>query len=257
MLSIEAQDFVIDPTAGSGGFLLEALLQTWHSIDDNYAGQPQRERLKLDFAAAHVYGIELHSTLARICKINLLLHHDGHTNIEGDRSCLDSEFDLPRLNPPRERFSVVVGNPPFGDTVEAGSEDHLGSNDLDNFEVAAGRDQVDSEHVVMERAIALLEPGGRLAFVVPDGMLNNQGVQSNCPQMRQFLARNGRILAVVSLPDYAFPSREHKTRRQSSFFRSSRARNVGRLSARSKALKGCMRRGSEKMERSNPFHHPT
>lgn len=204
ILDIGPRDFVIDPTAGSGGFLLEALLQTWHNIDEQYAGQPQRERLKLDFAAAHVYGIELHSTLARICKINLLLHHDGHTNIEGDRSCLDAEFSLPRLNPPESRFSIVVGNPPFGDSVEAGSEDHLGSNDLESFEIAAGRSKVDSEHVITERAIRLLEPGGRLGFVIPDGMLNNQGMQSNCPQVRHLLARSGRILAVVSLPDYAF-----------------------------------------------------
>lgn len=204
MLGIGPRDFVIDPTAGSGGFLLEALLQTWHRIDDEHAGQPQRERLKLDFAAAHVYGIELHSTLARICKINLLLHHDGHTNIEGDRSCLDSEFGLPRLNPPEARFTVVVGNPPFGDSVEAGSEDHLGGSELESFAIAAGRGNVDSEHIITERAIRLLEPGGRLGFVIPDGMLNNQGFQSNCPQMRQLLAKSGRILAVVSLPDFAF-----------------------------------------------------
>ncbi len=204
MLDIGPRDFVIDPTAGSGGFLLEALLQTWHRIDREYAGQPQRERLKLDFAAARVYGIELHNILARICKINLLLHHDGHTNIEGDRSALDLEFDLPRLNPPRERFSVVVGNPPFGDSVEAGDEDHLGSNELEAFTIATDRTRVDSEHVILERAIDLLENGGRLGFVVPDGMLNNQGLQSNCPQVRQLIAKSGRILAVVSLPDYAF-----------------------------------------------------
>ncbi len=204
MVNIGPRDFVIDPTAGSGGFLLEALLQTWHNIDDQYAGQPQRDRLKMDFAASHVYGVELHSTLARICKINLLLHHDGHTNIEGDRSCLDAEFSLPRLNPPESKFTVVVGNPPFGDSVETGSEDHLGSNDLEAFEIAIGRGKVDSEHIITERAIKLLEPGGRLAFVIPDGMLNNQGFQSNCPQVRQLLARTGRILAVVSLPDYAF-----------------------------------------------------
>lgn len=204
MLEIGPRDFVIDPTAGSGGFLLEALLQTWHRIETDFAGQPQRERLKLDFAAAHVYGIELHSTLARICKINLLLHHDGHTNVEGDRTCLDSEFSLPRLNPPRDRFSVVVGNPPFGDSVEEGSEDHLGSNDLHSFQIATNRTKVDSEHVILERAIALLENGGRLGFVIPDGMLNNQGFQSNCPQVRQLLARTGLILAVISLPDYAF-----------------------------------------------------
>lgn len=131
-------DFVIDPTAGSGGFLLESLLQVWHQIDRDFGGQGQRARLKIDFALQRVFGIEIHDTLARICKINLLLHHDGHTNIEGSRSCLDSTFSLPRLNPIAERFSLVVGNPPFGDEVKEGDEDKLGENHLASFEVAAG-----------------------------------------------------------------------------------------------------------------------
>jgi type I restriction enzyme M protein len=197
-------DFVMDPTAGSGGFLLEALLQVWHGIDRQFSGQYQQDRLKIDFALHRVFGIEIHRVLARICKINLLLHHDGHTNIEGDRSCLDSVFSLPRLAPPFERFSIVVGNPPFGDEVKDGDEDKLGQNTLSNFDVASGRTKVDSEHVVLERAIQMLEPGGKLGLVVPDGLLNNQGAQSNCPQVRSFIAKNGRILAVVSLPDYAF-----------------------------------------------------
>ncbi|MEA3224488.1 MAG: N-6 DNA methylase, partial [Planctomycetota bacterium] len=198
------EDLVMDPTAGSGGFLLEALLQVWHRIDREFSGQPQQERLKIDFALHRVFGIEIHEILARICKINLLLHHDGHTNIEGNRSCLDSVFSLPRLDPPTERFSIVVGNPPFGDEVKEGDEDKLGQNRLAAFQVATGRTKVDSEHVVLERAIEMLEPGGKLGMVVPDGLLNNQGAQSNCPQVRSFLARSGRILAVVSLPDYAF-----------------------------------------------------
>lgn len=206
MLDVNLQDYVIDPAVGSGGFLLESLLQTWHAVDRQFKGQPQNEidRLKIDFALQHVYGIEIHETLARICKINLLLHHDGHTNIEANRSCLDSVFENPRLNPPQEKFSVVVGNPPFGDDIEEGDEDKLGANRLENFQVAVGRRKVDSEHVILERSIQLLEPGGRLGLVVPDGLLNNQGEQSNCPNTRRFLARSGRIEAIVSLPDYAF-----------------------------------------------------
>ena len=89
-LDVTQDDYVLDPTAGSGGFLLEALLQVWHYVDSNFRGQPDAaiQRLKIDFALTHVYGIEIHEILGRICKINLLLHHDGHTNIESDRSCL-------------------------------------------------------------------------------------------------------------------------------------------------------------------------
>ncbi|MFL6244580.1 MAG: N-6 DNA methylase [Thermoanaerobaculia bacterium] len=203
MLDLGKDDFIIDPTAGSGGFLLEALLQVRHNIE---ATLPKRqiERAQIDFALQHVYGIEIHETLARICKINLLLHHDGHTNIEADRSCLDSTFDLPRLNPPREKFTVVVGNPPFGDSVEEGDEDHLGSNHLDAFSVAEGRDKVPSEHIILERTLDLLQEGGRLGLILPDGLFNNQGEASNCPRVRRLLTRSGFIRAIVSLPDYAF-----------------------------------------------------
>lgn len=206
MLEVDQDDYVLDPTAGSGGFLLEALLQTWHRIDREFTGQPPEgiQRRKIDFALHNVFGIEVHETLARICKINLLLHHDGHTNIEANRSCLDSVFTNPRLNPPSERFSLIVGNPPFGDDVEEGDEDKLGSNLLENFHVAEGRAKVDSEQVIVERSISLLEPGGRFGLVVPDGLLNNQGEQSNCPRTRRLLATSGRIEAIVSLPDYAF-----------------------------------------------------
>jgi type I restriction enzyme M protein len=204
MLDITHEDFVIDPTAGSGGFLLEALLQVWHKITHMFAGQTQQERLRIDFALQHVYGIEIHDTLARICKINLLLHHDGHTNIEGDRSALDATFTLPRLKMFSEQFSVVIGNPPFGDSVTEGDIDKLGNNQLDNFVLAKDRSKIDSEQAILERAIQMLEPGGRLGFVIPDGLLNNQGEPSNCPRTRAFLARSGRVFAVISLPDYAF-----------------------------------------------------
>ncbi|MDX1807896.1 MAG: N-6 DNA methylase [Sulfurospirillaceae bacterium] len=204
MLDIKHTDYVIDPTAGSGGFLLEVLLQVWHSLDKDYAGRSELDRYKNDFALHKVFGIEIHEILARICKINLLLHHDGHTNIEGDRSCLDTRFNLARLSPYQERFTRVVGNPPFGDEVVDGDDDLLGGNTLHNFDIAEGRSSVPSEHAIMERAVDLLEPNGKFGLILPDGVFNNHGELSNCPATRRYLAKNGKIEAIVSLPDYAF-----------------------------------------------------
>ncbi|MBG53565.1 MAG: hypothetical protein CML99_14265 [Rhodobiaceae bacterium] len=206
MLGIGETDYVIDPTAGSGGFLLEALLQVWHKIDREYEGQSENEinRAKMDFSRTNVFGIEIHDILGRICKINLLLHHDGHTNIEADRSCLDVVFAHPRLNPPKDKFTKLFGNPPFGDEVQAGDDDHLGANTLESFKVADNRTKVASEHVILERSVDFLEPGGELGLILPDGLFNNQGEQSNCPSVRRYLAKNGLIEAIVSLPDYAF-----------------------------------------------------
>lgn len=183
---------------------MEVLLQVWNKLDRDYAGRRELERIKTDFALNQVYGIEIHDILARICKINLLLHHDGHTNIEGDKSCLDTEFTKERLKLGKENFNVVVGNPPFGDTIKEGDEDQLGKSSLEDFEVSAGRSQIPSEHIIVEKSIKMLKDDGLLGLVLPDGVFNNQGELSNCPLLRNYLVKQGRVLAVVSLPDYAF-----------------------------------------------------
>ncbi len=221
MMDVSEADYCLDPTAGSGGFLLEVLLQVWHRIDAQYAGQPDVERTKLDFALHKVFGIEIHDVLARICKINLVLHHDGHTNVEGDRSCLDTVFSRPRRNPPEGKFTKIFGNPPFGDDVRAGDDDHLGENHLENFDIAEGRESVASEHVITERCIDLLDPvdDSRFGLILPDGMFNNQGELSNCPRMRRMLARRGAIEAIVSLPDYAFRKSGAQNKTSVLFFR--------------------------------------
>ena len=221
LLDITHEDSVLDPTSGSGGFLLECLLQVWHRIDSAFAGQPcdQIQRVKYDFAATQVYGVEVHEILARICKINLLLHHDGHTNIEANRSVLDTVFTLPRLNPPQSQFSVIIGNPPFGTGVAEGDDEQLGQNRLESFHVAAGMRKIDSEQIIIERSIDLLEPGGRFGLIVPDGLLNNQGGRSNCLRTRSFIASHGRITAIVSLPDHAFRKSGAQNKTSILFFR--------------------------------------
>jgi type I restriction enzyme M protein len=198
------QEFILDPTCGSGGFLLESLMQVWHYIDRNYGGQPDLERRKYDFAHQNVFGIEIHEILGRVCQTNLVLHKDGHTNIEVDRSCLDSVFTNLQLRPDSTVFTIVVGNPPFGDTVESDDTDHLGSNRLDAFEIASGRSQVKSEFAIIERALNFLRPNGRLGMIIPDGLLNNAGENSLCPEFRRYILRTCQILAIVSLPDHAF-----------------------------------------------------
>jgi len=198
------RDFCLDPTVGSGGFLLEILLYVWHQIAKNYAGQSDTGRREYDFAHQNLYGIEIHDILARVCKTNLLLHKDGHTNIESDRSCLDSDFDNPRIKPVGNLFTLLIGNPPFGDKVKEDDTDVLGKNHLAAFEMGKNRKQVKSELIVLERAFEFLRSGGRLAMVVPDGILNNPGEASQCPAFRRYLLRTARIDGIVSLPDYTF-----------------------------------------------------
>jgi type I restriction enzyme M protein len=202
MAEPDGQDFVIDPTCGSGGFLLEALMQVWRYIDTNFAGQTDVERQKYDFAHENLFGIEANDILGRVCQTNLLLHKDGHINIETNRSCLDVSFGNPQIRPDGTLFTLVLGNPPFGSDVEEGDDDDLGSNTLEAFELGRGRQKIKSELVILDRSFQFLRPGGRLAMVIPDGLLNNAGGESRV--FRRYLMHTARIDAVVSLPDHAF-----------------------------------------------------
>lgn len=217
MLDPKNSDHIIDITCGSGGFLLEALMQVWAKIAHEYQGRGNLiEKNRIDFAQNNIYGIEIHRTLAQICRINLLIHHDGHCNIEGDRSCLDREFVSKRLAEGM-KFELVVGNPPFGDSVKEGDRDQLGANSLSSFELAKACKEIPSEHIIIEQAVNMLCAGGRFALVVPDGVLNNQS--AGCAKVRRFLGSRGFVEAVVSLPDYAFRTSGAQNKTSILFFR--------------------------------------
>ena len=153
---------------------------------------------------------------------DLVVIDESHNfrNKRSPRQGGETRYDrLMRRIVPRGRFHRVVGNPPFGDEVPEGDEDHLGSNTLSSFSVAETRDSVASEHVILERSIRFLEAGGRLGLVLPDGLLNNQGEISNCPHVRRYLAETGFIEAIVSLTDHAFRKSGAQNKTSILFFR--------------------------------------
>src|ERR1700730_12080076 len=60
--------------------------------------------------------------------------------------------------------------------------------------------RVYSEQLFLEQAIDWLKPGGRLALVVPDGVLSERSTG----YARDWLLKRAALLAVVSLPDEVF-----------------------------------------------------
>lgn len=59
-----------------------------------------------------------------------------------------------------------------------------------------------TEQLFIERCLNLLEPGGRLGIVLPDGILNNPSLG----WLRQYVEGRARLLAVVSVPQEVFAS---------------------------------------------------
>jgi type I restriction enzyme M protein len=104
---------------------------------------------------------------------------------------------------------VVATNPPF-----AGRADAAG------FEVAklGGGSTVERDALFLERCLAWLVPGGRLAIVLPHGKVASPGWS----RLRTWLVARARVLAVVSLPGETF--RPHTSQRTVLLFARKRAR---------------------------------
>lgn len=192
-------DFVIDPACGSGGFLiytLEKMRKELHAkLDEKDAAYRWQ-----DFALKQVYGIEINSQLARVSMMNMIIHEDGHTNIENADS-LDNP-EIWKRQKIREyfgrKFTVLLTNPPFGADVKEREKPYLMNYELGGK--IRRRNRQSTEVLFIERCLDFLKPGGRMGIVLPDGILTNSSLQ----YVRDFITEKAQILGVVSLPQAAF-----------------------------------------------------
>ena len=196
-----------------------------------------------DFAEKNLFGLEINEELTRVAKMNMIIHDDGHTNIVG-HDALDfferpMSPDGKPLGPNREymldknqglkpgSFDLVLTNPPFGSVIKRTEkgEGYLEQFELRNFlskgttgsepdesangeqdakrGAKAGKDRasIKTEILFLERVHSFLKPGtGRVAIVLPDGILTNSSLQG----VRDWLLAHFQLLAVVSLPQFAF-----------------------------------------------------
>lgn len=207
MLLPKSDDLVLDPSCGSGGFLLHAL-DTVRKEADEYWDKGSEEHFKHwhDFAQKRLYGIEINEEIARVAKMNMIIHDDGHTNVIG-KDALDRMERLNEINRgfQKDRFDLILTNPPFGAQVTITERPYLADYDLGNQEDAKGkkkpRKNQKTEILFLERIYHFLKPGtGQAAVVLPDGILTNSSLQ----YVRDWLLSHFQLLAVVSLPQTAF-----------------------------------------------------
>jgi type I restriction enzyme M protein len=213
--------YIIDPSCGSGTFLLSAMRQVTDHIQAKRealgTNADRRELMKHLFpvesphawAKDFIYGLEKREDLAVSSKVNMVLHHDGHTHIYrhdalsalaqvADRHSEERFRESPDPDgiygyPVAETFDVVVTNPPFSITLDGGA-----TGDLEgSFELAR---TTNSENLFLERWYQLLAHGGRLAAVLPESFFST----AENIDARLFLFAHFNIKAIVSLPPTAF-----------------------------------------------------
>lgn len=197
MMSINNNNYVLDPCCGSGGFLLNALDSVRKEAEKEIDEPEARYRHWHDFAKDNLFGIEINDQIARVCKMNMIIHDDGHTNVIS-RSSLDKfeEIENQHKGFKKDHFDVIITNPPFGATVKSNETDILPT-----YTLGGERKNQKTEILFIERCIDFLKPKtGRMGIVLPDGILTNSSLQ----YVRDFIMERCQILAVVSLPQFAF-----------------------------------------------------
>lgn len=235
MLNPERKDMTIDPACGSGGFLLYALDHVRREANRRFPkhrtdARQSRDHFTFwhDYAEKNLFGLEINEELARVAKMNMIIHDDGHTNIVG-HDALDFFPKLTAENPDliEGKFDLVLTNPPFGSVIKRTekSEGYLEQFELRKFisksatgsdsdkssqseqdakhgaKVVKDRASIKTEILFLERVHSFLKPGtGRVAIVLPDGILTNSSLQG----VRDWLLAHFQLLAVVSLPQFAF-----------------------------------------------------
>lgn len=174
-----------------------------------------------------IFGTDANPRMARVSKMNMIMHGDGHNGIHHNDGLLNVNGIF------RNRFDVILTNPPFGsvlskDNPKVAVEDKYTNEDMikkyigfygdiykkelqqvtANFGKSirglyeTGKTTGATEVLFVERCLDLLKPGGRLGIVLPEGVLNS----SNLQKVREYFESRAKILLIVSLPQDVFNS---------------------------------------------------
>lgn len=215
MLNPKADEFVIDPACGSAGFLLHSVM---HVAGGIISGRPLPQHAQ-NFAQNKIYGIDFAKKAVKIAKAINLIVGDGKSHVYKDNSLAPHTWGEDTKSGLRGRFlrflddtgkdgdnqssflyfdfDVLMTNPPFAGTVK--ERDVLR---LYKLAEKNGRwvNKIGRHILFLERSLQFIRPGGRMAIVLPQGLLNN----TNAEYIRRFVIDEARILAVVGLHGNTF-----------------------------------------------------
>jgi len=173
-----------------------------------------------------IFGTDANPRMARVSKMNMIMHGDGHNGIHHNDGLLNVNGIF------KGRFDCIFTNPPFGTTYSktlptVEKDDKYTNEDMieyysniypnyeeemkqvtDNFGepirnlFEVGKTSGATEVLFIERCLTLLKAGGRMGIVLPEGVLNSSNLQS----AREYFESQAKILLVVSLPQDIFIS---------------------------------------------------
>lgn len=176
------QDVIVDPAAGSAGFLVSSQAYLRENHADLFLVQGLKEHFNNDM----FYGFDMDRTMLRIGAMNMMLHGVDNPNIEYKDSLSEANTD-------KDKFSLVLANPPFKGSLdyEQVSSDLLKLTKTKKTEL-----------LFLALFLRILKTGGRCASIVPDGVLF--GSTKGHKDIRKEIVDNHKLEAIISMPSGVF-----------------------------------------------------
>lgn len=198
-------------------------------LADRANSDPEVLRRAKFFAETRLVGVDFDDDLKKAARMNMVMAGDGHGNINTLNSLeypQGSDPDLPAFSGfLRDRAAsygvktselslgfcdYVFTNPPFGAKIPIDNPEILKNFDL-GFRWVRTEDgkwqktgnlhaSQPPEILFIERCYQFLRPGGKMAIVLPDGILGNPDLE----YVRYWILQNTKVLASIDLPVEAF-----------------------------------------------------
>ena len=170
---------IYDPTAGSGGFLIQA-----HQYVEEQ-GEDANDLM--------LYGQDSNGTTWSICNMNMILHNITRFTIENGDTLEDPQI---LKNGQIRRFDRVLANPPFSQNYSRASMKFTS-----RFREWCPETGKKADLMFVQHMLASLKGNGHMATIMPHGVLFRGGKER---LIRELLIKDDVIEAIISLPQGLF-----------------------------------------------------
>ncbi|HBM46188.1 MAG: Type I restriction-modification system, M subunit [Parcubacteria group bacterium GW2011_GWF2_38_76] len=185
ILKPHQKDHIYDPTAGSGGFLLEAYDYLKHKSGEKIA------------KTLYLYGQELNISTFAIAKINMFLHGLDSADIRRGDTLANPQFLTQNGN--LQTFDIAVANPPY--SIKDWESEIFRTNKYGRLEGYDMPPEKNADYAFVLHIIKSMNVNGRAGIVLPHGVLFRGGAEG---RIREQILKNDLIEAVIALPAKLF-----------------------------------------------------
>lgn len=197
MMDVTLDDIIIDPACGTGGFLIQSLIE----MKERY---PNEEKEISRWAQLHIYGIDKDAIGIKLTKAIMQILNDGSAHCVRGDSVLTHTWKVkyPHLLSNQfknGRFTKVFTNPPFGAPLKIKYSDAKKSGLSIADYVETGKD-IELGLAMFNRCYDLLREGGRICIVLPETYFFSPSYK----YVREWVKERMKPICVANVPMDAF-----------------------------------------------------